>query len=502
MRNQSSAGSRTLLLFGFITLLSGLELCGQRLVDLYGLRPAEELPNDKLLVAGNFDRVRFAPASLRFSDALYYRSDLGTFSEHDPRESIRVNGTTDLATLVARRRELHGAHVIVENVPLASPPFNLGGNGKPDVLQGEAHVERVFAALTGSGDALYAAPPIAGDRNAAIAAFTPRTSFAGALAALAETPDYDDLVQHIRAARRVDPDQANAYMLLDGTPPAPPGSVTRLIPLGPTYNLFVAAPEGVDLSTTPAEGTIDKPIDHSVTRRSLRQMVIVVRRQTQDTKPLRIIHPGSLASFRASPNAPWVMHPGGAILLGLGVICSVLGIVWGARRDRSGTEGKLWFEAVLGIIEVAAVVVPALYFLIHRADQPPAPLMGGAPAASASIETASVASAPPVVKDQSADIASAVAAIAEIKKATTPGTLAIGAADAEAACARIPNETVCVRDRSLQEIDAAIALLAKKGDKKILCQLAARASSRLGDAKMSDESEVRDAVARLGKACL
>lgn len=512
MPNQSSAGSRTLLVFGLITLLSGVELCGERLVDLYGLRPAATLTSEKLLVAGNYDRVRFDPSQLRFKDALYYRTDLQTFSEQDPREAIKVTGPTELAALSARRKELHGVHVVVEDVPLASPPFWVDHDHKPEALRGEAFADRLYAALTGTGDTMYVAPKIVGDRAAAVTALSPRTSFAGTLVALGEADRYDELADVLRIGGRVNPDQVAPYMILDGAPPAPPGAVVRVIPLGPTYNLFVAAPEGVDLATTPAEGTIDKAIDHVVVRKTLRQTIFAVRKHAQEYKPLRFIFPGSAASFRASPTAPSIMHPGGAIFLALGVICSVLGIVWGARRDRSGTEEKLWFEGVVGLIEVSAVVVPALYFLLNRADQPPAPPMGGAPAAIAPAAVSPSVSAPSVApKEKPEDFQNAVAAVAEIKKATTGNMLAIDASNAEAACAKLSangvlstaGQQVCVRERALNEIEAALALLAgKKGEKKALCQLAGRASTRLADAKMQDENDVRDVVAALGKACL
>ncbi len=103
MGNESSRGSRTLLLFGFITLLSGLELCGQRWIDLFALRPAVSMTNPELLKAGAYDRVRFDPAQLRFRDALYYRADTRAFYESDPRVTIRATGPTEVAALAAQR---------------------------------------------------------------------------------------------------------------------------------------------------------------------------------------------------------------------------------------------------------------------------------------------------------------------------------------------------------------------------------------------------------------
>lgn len=515
--SSSSRGTRTLLLFGLVTLLSGLELCGERLVDLYALRPAKLLSEKDLLAADDYERVRFEPKDLRFRDALYYRSDLKTFSEQDPRTILTVNGATELAALAEKRRDLHGVHLVIDNVALAPPAIMLDADTRWESLRGEAKVERMYAALEGTAALLWVGAPIAGDRAAASSAFTARTRFEGTVNAFAEEQHFDDLTNHIRAARPAfDPESALPYVVLEGQPVAPTNVVTRLIPLGGTYNLFVAAPGGVDLASTPAEGTIDKAIEYPSARGSLRRMVFAVRNQTQQWQPLRVIHPGDARSFRASPNAPWVLHPGGAILLLLGVVCSVVGIVLGARRDRSGTEGKLWFEGAVGLVELAAVVVPAAYFLLNRGTQPPAPLIGGSPAV-ASVEAyahaapAAPALTVPTANEKPEDLDAARSAIADIKVSQSASSLSLNGSIAATACAKISAAKVpstdalrvCGRERALAEIQTAIAILSRSSaEKKAVCQVAGRAARRLIDEKLHEEKDIAEELARLGKACM
>lgn len=514
--SDGTRGTRTLLLFGLVTLLSGLELCGQRVVDLYALSPATTLDEKELLSAAPLQRVRFDPAHVRFDGALWYRRDLHTFSEQDPRVTVIARGPTELAALAARRRELHGMHLMLEDVAPDPPAFLGPHDTRPESMRGLAAIDRVYAALGGSGDQLWVGAPVVGPPERAGDALLPRRRFEGTLAALAEEAEFDQLSQSLRVARpTLDPE--SAFVVLEGQAAAPTDAAIRLLPLGPSYNLFVAAPDGVDLTNTPAEGTMAEPIERPDARGSLRRMIIAVRKGTQQSSPIRIIFPGDARSFRESSWAPARLHPGGGILLGLGLVCSVLGFVLGARRDRSGTEEKLWFEGVVGAIELLAVVVPAAWFLLQRRDLPPAPPIGSTgvaqivPAAVAPVST----DVPPAMQlgENAADLTDAKAILDEIRGAKNATALGTQSTRIATVCARIEAAKVpsadardlCRRERPRAELLAALTLLQGKpprADKKSLCDLAGRASRLLVEQKLDTDTDIRENIAKLGRACL
>lgn len=508
-------GTRALLLFGLLTVANGTRLVAERAADLLGLRALAKLSPDELWKARPYQRVQLDGAALRPKDLLYRRTDTVTqgFYESDPRTSLTVTGATELAALVARRRELHGVHVVVDGVALDAQPFLLDRDTRE--VKGAAFVDRMYAPLAGTGDALFVGGLVGSDRLGSQAALHARTRFEGTLVMLREQDRFDELYQSLRAAGRKDPYDAKAFVVLDGEAAPGPDSVQRLVPIGPTNNLFAALPERVDanaLAGLTLEGTLAAPIEDPIPRMALRQVVLTVRTQTEQHLPLRIVVLGSADEFRKHPGAPWLVHPGGAFQLLLGLFFTFLGWRWGARDDRSEVEHKLRFDLIVGVVELLVVLVPIAWFLWKRSEgPPPAPPLplehtsAVATLSASAIPTASAAAPPP----SPGALEAVITALTAVRKATDASKLGLATQAVSSLCegsAAGPStlRATCERSAPLASLETAVVLLRKKPDAKerrALCLAADAAGRKLAEAHENEAPAIKDLLVEVGRLC-
>lgn len=507
-------GTRALLLFGLLTVANGTRLVAERAADLLGLRAFAKLSPEELWKARPYQRVQLDGATLRPKDVLYRRTDTVTqgFYESDPRASLTVTGATELAALVARRRELHGVHVVVDGVALDAQPFLLDRDTRE--VKGAAFVDRMYAPLAGTGDALFVGGLVGSDRLGSQAALHARTRFEGTLVMLREQDRFDDLYQSLRSAGRKDPYDAKAFVVLDGEAAPGPDSVQRLVPIGPTNNLFAALPDRVDanaLAGLTLEGTLAAPIEDPIPRMALRRLVLTVRNQTEQHQPLRVVVLGSVGELRKHPGAPWLVHPGGAFQLLLGLFFTVLGFRWGARDDRSEVEGKLRFDLIVGAVELLVVVVPIAWFLWKRSEgPPPAPPLPLENTSAAAILSASVTPAAASVPAPAPGALEAViTALTAVRKANDAKQLGLATQAASVLCegsaaGSSPLRATCARTAPLASLETAVALLGKKPtapERRALCLAADAAGRKLTEAHESDDPTIKDLLVEVGRLC-